>query len=32
VVDAALAPGDVVIQRGTDHARENRGDADARVV
>jgi quercetin dioxygenase-like cupin family protein len=30
--ERALAPGDVVIQRGTDHAWENRGDVDARVV
>lgn len=30
--ERALAPGDVVVQRGTDHAWENRGDTDARVL
>jgi quercetin dioxygenase-like cupin family protein len=30
--ERTLTPGDVVIQRGTDHAWENRGDAEARVV
>jgi quercetin dioxygenase-like cupin family protein len=30
--ERALAPGDVVIQRGTDHAWETRGAADARVA
>ena len=30
--ETALHPGDVVIQRGTDHAWENRGDESARMV
>jgi quercetin dioxygenase-like cupin family protein len=30
--ERTLGPGDVVIQRGTDHAWENRGEAEARVV
>jgi quercetin dioxygenase-like cupin family protein len=31
-IERTLGPGDVVIQRGTDHAWENRGEAEARVV